>query len=33
VAGLRGAYQQLGGTGTVAMLEAEGFEPVKAYDD
>src|SRR5688572_19663653 len=30
---LRGAYQQVGGMGTVAMLEAEGFEPVKTYDD
>ena len=29
----KGAYQQLGGMGTVAMLEAEGFEPVRTYDD
>jgi hypothetical protein len=29
----RRRYQQLGGVGTVAMLEAEGFEPVRTYDD
>jgi GNAT superfamily N-acetyltransferase len=29
----RGAYQQLGGVGTVTMLAAEGFEPVRTYDD
>ena len=28
----KGAYQQLGGMGTVAMLEAEGFQPVRTYD-
>jgi GNAT superfamily N-acetyltransferase len=27
-----GRYQQLGGVGTVAMLEAEGFRPVRTYD-
>ena len=30
---LRRAYQQVGGMGTVAMLEAEGFKPVKTHDD
>jgi GNAT superfamily N-acetyltransferase len=29
----RRRYQQLGGVGTVAMLAAEGFEPVRTYDD
>jgi GNAT superfamily N-acetyltransferase len=29
----KGAYQQLGGMGTVAMFAAEGFKPVRAYDD
>jgi GNAT superfamily N-acetyltransferase len=29
----KGAYQQLGGMGTVAMLEAEGFKPVRTYDN
>jgi GNAT superfamily N-acetyltransferase len=29
----KGAYQQLGGIGTVAMLEAEGFQPVRTYDN
>jgi hypothetical protein len=29
----KGAYQQLGGIGTVAMFEAAGFKPVRTYDD
>jgi GNAT superfamily N-acetyltransferase len=29
----KGAYRQLGGMGMVAMFEAEGFKPVRTYDD